>query len=114
MRNIRWFEFAESLEELYDKLVDRIIISECNYSPYEVAVLKKNGLDYFDLINEYCEYDEWIWDDIVDKYNLEDLTDLEYMLMISSEDGNAYYQYFSYDEDFQSQLKFDKNERLVI
>lgn len=87
---IIWKCSANSMKELYEKLVDMDVISIVDYNPWERAVMEKAGRkeeDFYDEDNNYTFY-EW-YERTCGKY---DLTEDEYEALIIEEKGNAYYQ----------------------
>lgn len=93
-RNITWIYGADTLEELYNKLVEADIISVVDTDPYMDYMLYKVGLSMNDCPEEL--YDDW--EDVVkwfeEKTKSVEMTDFDWWDLISSQDGNAYYQKF--------------------
>lgn len=92
--SITWIYGADTLEELYNKLVEADIISVVDTDPYMDYMLYKVGLSMNDCPKEL--YDDW--EDVVkwfeEKTKSVEMTDFDWWDLILSQDGNAYYQKF--------------------
>lgn len=110
---LKWEYEADSFKELFDLLMKKEIINDPDYDVYDRAVLEKYNKTEddpeFEDENGYFDYDK-VGDFVESK---PDLTDQELWLLISEQNGNAYYQTFErgYDGQYVSiDLKdFDEN-----
>ena len=96
----KWKFEAETMNELYNILVDKGVISIVDGDPYEIALLEKVGLkdsDFNDEISEqyHDNYYEWVEEMTMGIY----LSENEIENIIRNENGNAYYQEFEIVED---------------
>jgi len=115
-----WSYEADSFMELYNWLLKKGIVNTVDYDPYEKAVAENAGLDYDAVVAEVEEASEEDgdfgkhWEEMLTSKGLDgSLTDEDFMLMISGEDGNAYYQSFAYDKDFEHELEFNAKGKLI-
>ena len=101
---------AETMMELYNKLVDNGAIRLEDYDPIEKYIIESAGLNYSEAMDEaegFSSMDEYFEEKGIDR----DLTDEDIYYIISEERGNAYYQTFE-DQD-GNELKFDANGNLI-
>lgn len=85
-KRIKYEAQASTWIGLYNELVNKGIISTVDGDPYEIEKLKKAGKTYSDFENEDGDIDF----QAIEK--LEDLTDDEIRVLISEQNGSAYYQ----------------------
>ncbi len=100
---------AESFIELYHQCLLNGAISEENYDPYVNAVIEKAGKSEDDFLDEYGYFDP----ELYNQWNNGnyDLTDMEIWLLISHDDGMAYYQTFQrWDEDAEEWREIEKKD----
>lgn len=110
---LKWEYEADGFKELFDLLMKKEIINDPDYDVYDRAVLEKYNKTEddpeFEDENGYFDYDK-VSDFVEEK---PDLTDQELWLLISEQNGNAYYQTF--ERDYNGRLKhidqkdFDEN-----
>lgn len=109
---LKWKYEADSFKELFDLLMEKEIINDPDYDVYDRAVLNKyNKTEYdpeFEDEDGYLDYDK-----ISVFVEGKPLTDQELWLLISEQNGNAYYQTFErgYDGQYVSidTKDFDEN-----
>lgn len=94
----KWSFEADTFSELFNLLMDKEIINDYDYNVYDQAVLDK-----YDKTEDDDEFQD---DDGELDYNKvqafvaqHPLTDEELWLLISTRDGNAYYQTFERDTE---------------
>lgn len=111
--------------KLYQGLVATRVISIVDYDPYTRVSVEKAGINYEELERRYGENDKD--EEVIEILNnLPDLTEEEICILISEEDGNAYYQeyYIFIDNepfevdffDFDNEIIYidvDKNEEVL-
>lgn len=92
----KWNAMADTMHELYRELVDKDVISVCDNDPYESFVLDKydKTLDDAEFVDADGETDYDKVQDFVEKHCL---SDEELWNLISTCNGNAYYQTFERD-----------------
>lgn len=101
---------AETMMELYNKLVDNGTIRLEDYDPIEKFIIERAGLNYSEVMDEAEEFsnmDEYFEVKKIDA----NITDEEIYYIISEERGNAFYQTFK-DQD-ENELRFDANGNLI-
>ena len=90
---LKWKYEADSFKELFDLLMEKEIINDPDYDVYDRAVLNKyrktEDAPEFEDEDGYLDYDK-----ISDFVEGNPLTDQELWLLISEQNGNAYYQTF--------------------
>lgn len=103
---------AETMTELYNKLVDNGAITLDDYDPYEKAIIEKAGYKYSEFMEQWEEGSNGAYTDeyFREKTDGVDLTDEELYEVIKEERGNAFYQTFE-DQD-GNELRFDMNGNL--
>lgn len=111
-------EKANSFIDLYNLCVENETISTYDNDPYISAVLEKFGKSGNDFLDEDGEIDV----EAIDNWYNEsghDLSDSEIMMLISTQNGNAYYQTFErFDEELGEYVEitlkdFDENGEYV-
>ena len=125
--NHTWTVKGEDCCDIYHKLCGLGVISTQDYDPVHKKMFEEAGCDYnkvMDEIIELTEENNLEWSEafakVCEEYNVEMLTDEQYMEVIQAEDGNAYYQSFTYvDDDVQypgleqNDLEFDDDGELI-
>lgn len=125
--NQTWTVKGEDCCDLYHKLCGLGVISTQDYDPVHKKMFEEAGYDYgkaMDDIVELTEENGIEWSEafakVCEEYNVEMLTDEQYMEVIQAEDGNAYYQSFTYADDDvqypgleQNDLEFDEDGELI-
>ena len=121
-KNRSWMLRADDCCELYHKLCGLGVISTCDYDPAKRMMF---GDKYDEIMNRIEELeDDGIGDAfamVCEEYNVDPLlTDEQYLEIIQSERGNAYYQAFTYADDDvqypgleQNDLEFDEDGELI-
>lgn len=108
----KWEITAESMIDLYNKIVNKEIISTENGDPWEEAVLKKAGKDINS--DEFLDEDGYINPDLIQEAinKAEDLTDKELWKLIKNQYGNAYYQSFLVNNEEITEEDFNEKGEL--
>lgn len=117
--NIFEVERAKTLNELYEKLVSKEVISTINFDPREKYIIERAGFNYdqvMSMIDERMEsnsgdfgleFERWMKENGVS----DELTDREYMSLIEN-NTDAYEQRF-FDE-YDTELEFDENGMIPL
>lgn len=101
----------ETFLSLYNLLIEEDVINSDEYDVYDHAVLEKYGKTEDDP--EFQDEDDYLDYDKVQKFieSKPDLTDEELWSLISSQNGNAYYQSFKrWDEDAEHYVEISEND----
>lgn len=106
---LRYKAIESSFIKLFNELMNREIINNYDYDVYDNAVLKKHNKSFEDaeFQNEDGELDYEKVREFVEKHNL---TDEEIWLLISLQDGNAYYQKFERENENKERIEISKED----
>lgn len=123
---LKWWAEADNFTDLLEQLCYTKAhgicepISVVDYVPYDKEKCEKAQIDYYDIV---CDVDK-DWDDIQKELDeLPDLTDEDIWLLISHENGNAYYQnFYRWNDDEKIWIEsndddkkwFDENGKFVL